>query len=288
MLKLFKSTLFIFMFVLCNKIAIAATGTGNTDVYKVTMRKVELCTGYTVVDFDDVNTAAACHNAVVIGSGDVEVDIASVGAGSAAATYGNPALLPLGETYTHMRVTIDRKFKIKSESALDTGGSDNTDNCVTIATADSQYQNDEATDKYTHKVAVAEGGTNAEMTLYLTNGIQSDESTASYTQCFNANCSQKNTSWSWSYAKDASELTSAIAMRTMRSSLSTDDVQFIYKLASPYTVSLIAPTIDISFGTRNALGVQEVSNSQGSGTPSANDGMCSFYPEEPIVTITIK
>ena len=288
MLKLFKTTLFIFMFVLCNKIAIAATGTGNTDVYKVTMRKVELCTGYTVVDFDDVNTAAACQNAVVIGSGDKEVDIASVGAGSAAATYGNPALLPLGETYTHMRVTIDRKFKIKSESALDTGGSDDTDNCVTTATADSQYPTNEATDKYTHKVAVAEGGTNAEMTLYLTNGIQSDESAASYTQCFNANCSQKNTSWSWNYAKDASELTSAIAMRTMRSSLSTDDVQFIYKLTSPYTVALIAPTIDISFGTRNALGVQEVSNSQGSGAPSANDGMCSFYPEEPIVTITIK
>ena len=288
MLKLFKTTLFIFMLALCNKIAIAATGTGNADVYKVIMRKVELCTGYTVVDFDDVNTAAACHNAVVIGSGDKEVDIASVGAGSAAATYGDPALLPLGETYTHMRVTIDRKFKIKSESALDTGGSDDTDNCVTIATADSQYQNDEATDKYTHKVAVAEGGTNAEMNLYLTNGRQSDESTANYTQCFNANCSQKNTSWSWNYAKDASELTSAIAMRTMRSSLSTDDVQFIYKLTSPYTVALIAPTIDISFGTRNALGVQEVSNSQGSGTPSANDGMCSFYPEEPIVTITIK
>ncbi len=288
MLKLFKTTLFIFMFVLCNKIAIAATGTGNTDVYKVIMRKVELCTGYTVVDFDDVNTAAACHNAVVIGSGDLEVDIASVGAGSAAATYGNPALLPLGETYTHMRVTIDRKFKIKSESALDTGGSDDTDNCITTATADSQYPTNEATDKYTHKVAVAEGGTNAEMNLYLTNGRQSDESTANYTQCFNANCSQKNTSWNWNYAKDASELTSAIAMRTMRSSLSTDDVQFIYKLASPYTVALIAPTIDISFGTRNALGVQEVSNSEGDGTPSANDGMCSFYPEEPIVTITIK
>ena len=28
MLKLFKTTLFIFMFALCNKIAIAATGTG--------------------------------------------------------------------------------------------------------------------------------------------------------------------------------------------------------------------------------------------------------------------
>ena len=266
----------------------AATATGNADVYKVTMRKIELCTGYTVVDFDNVHTSDACHNAVVLGSGDKVVDIASVNAGSAAASYGDSALLPLGETYTHLRVTIDRKFTIKSESAIDTGGSDDTDNCSTIATADSQYQNDEATDKYTHKVSVAEGGTNAEMNLYMTNGRQSDESTANYTQCFNANCSQRNATWNWNYAKDASELTSAIAMRTMRSSLTTDDVQLVYALSSPYTVALIPPTIDISFGTRNALGVQEVSNSEGDGTPSANDGMCSFYPEEPIVTITIK
>ena len=224
----------------------------------------------------------------MLGSGDKVVDIASVNAGSAAASYGDSALLPLGETYTHLRVTIDRKFTIKSESAIDTGGSDDTDNCSTIATADSQYQNDEATDKYTHKVSVAEGGTNAEMNLYMTNGRQSDESTANYTQCFNANCSQKNTSWNWNYAKDASELTSAIAMRTMRSSLTTDDIQLVYALSSPYTVALIPPTIDISFGTRNAIGVQEVSNSAGDGAPTANDGMCSFYPEEPIVTITIK
>ena len=98
---------------------------------------------------------------------------------------------------------------------------------------------------------------------------------------------RNNSGWSWNYAKDASELTSAIAMRTMRSSLTTDDIQLVYALSTPYTVSLIPPTIDISFGTRSALGVQEVSNSEGDGTPSANDGMCSFYPEEPIVTITI-
>ena len=267
--------------------ALAATAKGNADVYKVTMRKIEICTGYTVVDFDNVHTADACHNAVVIGSGEKEVDIASVSAGAAAANYGDPALLPLGETYTHMRVTVDRKFIIKSETALDTGGSNDTDNCVTTATTDSQFPSNESTDKYTHRVAVAEGGTNAEMNMYMINGRQSDESTANYTQCFNADCSQKNTSWNWNYAKDASELTSAIAMRTMRSSLTTDDIQLVYALSTPYTVSLIPPTIDISFGTRSALGVQEVSNSEGDGTPSANDGMCSFYPEEPIVTITI-
>ena len=74
------------------------SATGAADVYKVTMRKVELCTGSTGV--------TNCDNAVVIGSGDKVVDIAAVSAGSAAASYGDSALLPLGETYTHMRVLL--------------------------------------------------------------------------------------------------------------------------------------------------------------------------------------
>ena len=286
MKEFFKLTTFLFIFVLSNKLAIAATATGNADVYKVIMRKVELCTGYTVVDFDDVGTAAACQNAVTIGSGDKEVDIASVTAGSAAANYGDPALLPLGETYTHMRVTVDRKFIIRSESALDTGGTDDTDNCITVATTDAQYENDEATDKYTHKVAIAEGGTKAEMNLYITDGKQAGEAGNTYTQCETANCAKKD-NWSWNYANVASDLTSAIAMTTMRSSVTTDDIQFVYALSKPYTVTLNPPTIDISFGTRNALGVQEVCDN-GSNCSVQSDTHCSFYPEEPIVTITIK
>ncbi len=286
MKKFLKLTTFLFIFLLSNKLAIAATATGNADVYKVIMRKVELCTGYTVVDFDDVGTAAACQNAVTIGSGDKEVDIASVTAGSAAANYGDPALLPLGETYTHMRVTVDRKFIIRSESALDTGGTDDTDNCITVATTDAQYENDEATDKYTHKVAIAEGGTKAEMNLYITDGKQAGEAGNTYTQCETANCAKKD-NWSWNYANVASDLTSAIAMTTMRSSVTTDDIQFVYALSKPYTVTLNPPTIDISFGTRNALGVQEVCDN-GSNCSGQSDTHCSFYPEEPIVTITIK
>ena len=286
MKEFFKLTTFLFIFILSNKIAIAATATGNADVYKVIMRKVELCTGYTVVDFDDVGTAAACQNAVTIGSGDKEVDIASVTAGSAAANYGDPALLPLGETYTHMRVTVDRKFIIRSESAIDTGGEDDTDNCITVATTDAQYENDEATDKYTHKVAIAEGGTKAAMNLYITDGKQAGEAGNTYTQCETANCAKKD-NWSWNYANVASDLTSAIAMTTMRSSVTTDDIQFVYALSKPYTVTLNPPTIDISFGTRNALGVQEVCDN-GSNCAGQSDSHCSFYPEEPIVTITIK
>ena len=124
------------------------------------------------------------------------------------------------------------------------------------------------------------------MNLYITDGKQAGEAGNTYTQCETANCAKKD-NWSWNYANVASDLTSAIAMTTMRSTDTTDDIQFVYALAKPYTVTLTPPTIDISFGTRNALGVQEVCDN-GSNCAGQSDSHCSFYPEEPIVTITIK
>ncbi len=274
-------------------IGLALTTKGDADIYKVTMRKVELCTGYTVVDFDDILTDAACHDAVVVGSGDKEVDIASVSAGMAAAAYGQAALLPLGATYTHVRVTVDRNFKIRTETAIDIGGAgsgqDETDNCVTIATTDTMYVTDEATDKYTHAPAVAEGGTRAEMSVYIRNGREQGESTNNYTQCLNADCSTNNANWNWDYASTEAQLEDAIAMSIARSSVTTDDVVLVYALSSPYTVTLIPPTIDISFGTRNSVAAQEVCADGGDTCDASNtDGFCMFSPQEPQVTITIK
>ena len=57
----------------------------------------------------------------------------------------------------------------------------------------------------------------------------------------------------------------------------SDDHVMVYELTSPYTVALISPTIDISFGTSEAVTASEV------GTD-----LCMFEPEEPFVTITIK
>ena len=150
-------------------IQISFAAKGPADIYKVTMRKVELCTASTGV--------TSCENAVVIGSGDRTIDIAAVGEGAVAAAYGDSALLPLGTTYTHMRVTIDRKFSVRSKTAI-SGGDGNTDECVTIATTDDMYAGDQDANKYTHKPAVAEGGTRAEMNMYLIND--------QYTRCNNA------------------------------------------------------------------------------------------------------
>ena len=252
--KIFKIIFFI-TFTLCIFISNSYSATGAADVYKVTMRKVELCTASTGV--------TSCENAVVIGSGDKEVDIASVSAGSAAASYGDPALLPLGETYTHMRVTIDRKFIIKNDTAIAAGS--NATACRTIASTDAMYVTDEATDKYTHKPVVANNQTAAEMNVYLIND--------QYTRCNLANCSNKTDDQTQTYPQGSGSST----FQTQHADGSADaDHVLVYKLTSPYTVALISPTIDISFGTSAAVGAQEVNS------------LCQMWAEEPVVTITIK
>ena len=235
-----------------------ANVTGAADKYEVTMRKVEMCTGSTGI--------TNCDNAVVLGTGDKVVDIASVDAGAAAGSYGDPALLPLGETYTHMRVTIDRKFVIKSGEQLDPSGA--ASGCVTQAVTDTMYGggSGESGKKYTHKPSVTDDtalSSAADMNVYLEND--------SYTLCANANCSGTS-----SETNDYSSPSYATYQSTHDSDTEDDHVM-VYKLTTPYTVTLIPPVIDISFGTQDAVGAYTVSSSR-----------CAMYGAEPVVTITVK
>jgi len=257
---------------------------GNADVLKITMRKVELCTGFQTGDFDDILTDAFCNNAVVIGSGDKEVDIASVDAGASAAAYGQPTLLPLGETYTHLRVTIDKKFTMKGKTVVSTGsGSGDTDFCATKTTTDAMYGggSGEAGKKYTHRVAV-DPVANAdvaqqEMDLYFVNGLKTGEAGSTFTHCYGDDCGDDAENWSWGYAPAASGFPNTfLAQNIPRASVVTDDMTFVYKLDKPYTVTMQPPSIDIAFSTKETLLVYEASESEGSGTASNNDGKCAF------------
>ena len=261
----------------------AAEVKGAADIYKVKMHKLELCTGHTTGDMDDVATSTTqCQGAVTIGSSvaGVEVDIASVDAGAIAGSFGDAMVLPLGETYTHVRVTLNRNMKLRTAAAINTTGGGSVDNCMTIATTDAMYVTDEATDKYTHKPVVAEGGNSGvseEMSLYIYNGQQVGDNQNTFSLCQNASCGSVSAS-GWNYAAVASELTSALAMQTMRSSVSTDKLAMIYALEAPYTVALISPQIDMSFSTSQAIMAKE----------EVSASFCSFAITEPIVTITIK
>ena len=266
----------------------AAEVKGAADIYKVKMHKLELCTGHTTGDMDDVATSTTqCQGAVTIGSSaaGVEVDIASVDAGAVAGSFGDAMVLPLGETYTHVRVTLNRNMKLRTAAAINTTAGGSVDNCMTIATTDAMYATSEADDKYTHAPVVAEGGNSGaseEMSLYIYNGQQVGDNQNTFSLCQNASCGSVEAT-GWNYAKVASELTSALAMQTMRSIDRTDgsdpdQLAMIYALEAPYTVALISPQIDMSFSTSQAIMARE----------AVSASFCAFTITEPTVTITIK
>ena len=233
-----------------------ANASGPVAVLKVTLKKLELCSGSTSV--------TDCTGSVTVGTGTKVIDIAAADVGAVAAAYGDPALLPLGETYTHMRVTMDRKFVIKSGSALTPAG--DAESCVTKATSNTLYGGAEATRKYTHNISLADEQELAdaeEMNIYLTND--------SYTLCKNANCSS-NSAATVNYTSPTKS-----TFQEGHPADTSDDHILVYTLTSPYTVALIAPTIDISFGTQEALNVFTAAN-----------GQCAFMVGEPVVTITMK
>ena len=232
----------------------AATVKGAASVYKVTMQKLELCTASTGV--------TVCTGAVVIGEGAKVVDIASVDAGAVAGSYGKATLLPLGVTYTHVRVTILRKFTIQTAAAIDTGGT--PDACVTQAATDTLYGDTEAARKFTHAITLADDGTAAEMNTYLQND--------SYLVCTNATCSETAAG-----TNDYTSPTYATYMESHDADTGTEHVM-IFALTSPYTVALIPPIIDISFGTQEAIGAVD----------PASGSVCMMIAFEPVCTITIK
>jgi len=249
--------LFGILFLLVSKNAFAAKG--KAAVYKVTMNEAALCTGN--------SSGTTCDGKVTIGTGDKEINIAAVDAGAVAGTYGNAALLPLGVTYTHMWIKISRKFVLKSDDD-DQVLTNDGDVCRTTATADSHYENDEATDKYTHKRAQTEGTlvATAEGNYYLLNhGTDNVTICAGDISC--GNTDTKNTS--------GSSCSSCVAMKDDLDS-NDDYHELIYSLENPYTVTLIPPTITMSFGTSEALSASDVG------------ALCNIWAEEPVFTVSVK
>ena len=257
LINMIKKIIISFLIFIGLTVSALASASGPVKVLKVTIKKLELCSGSTSV--------TDCTNSVTIGTGTKVIDIAAADVGAVAAAYGDPALLPLGETYTHMRVTVDRKFVIKSGSVLDPAG--DAEGCVTRETSNTLYGGTEAARKYTHNISHADEKALAdaqEMNIYLTNDT--------YTLCKNANCSSSNSSATVNYTSPTKS-----TFQEGHPADTSDDHILVYTLTSPYTVALIAPTIDISFGTQEALNVFTAAN-----------GQCAFMVGEPVVTITMQ
>ena len=188
----------------------AASGEGVATEYIVTMQKLELC--------ED----SACASSTTVGDSSKPVDIASVSAGADIGAYAATTGLPLGTTFSHLRVTVSRTFTVTG--SVTAGSTD----CVT----------DGGTDNTATNLLDAGTGTAVSTTMYLVNA-------ATYNA---ANGATGGADIEMSYGSP----TYAASM-----TVSGDTAVMIYALTSPYTVGLRAPTIKVIFNTDTALGATD-------------------------------
>ena len=188
----------------------AATGEGAATEYIVTMKKLELC--------ED----SACATSTTVGDSSKPVNIASVSAGADIGSYAATTGLPLGTTFSHLRVTVNRTFTV---TGTVTAGS--TD-CVT----------DGGTDSTATSLLDAGTGTAVSTTMYLADAD-------GYAAADGDN--------------DKDEITMSYSSPTYATSMtvSGSTAVMIYKLTSAYTVGLRSPTIKVIFNTDTALGADD-------------------------------
>ena len=188
----------------------AASGEGAATEYIVTVKKIELC--------ED----SACATSTTVGEKNMNMDIASVSAGADIGTYAETTGLPLGTTFSHLRVTISRTFTV-------TG---------TVTISSTVCATDGGTDNTATNLLDAGTGTAVSTTMYLVNAATYDASDGS---------------------TGGSDLTIAYSSPTYATTMtvSGDTAVMIYKLTSPYTVGIKSPTIKVIFNTDTAVGATD-------------------------------
>ena len=250
-------------------INVYAIGTGPAAQYSVTMKKMELCTGYGNSNAWDTS----CSGPFVLAEKDLTFDVASVGVGAAIATYADTSGLPIGTTYTHARVTLNKDFTIKGYASSDDSGDGTT--CWCRSETDGVF--DSNTGKYLSRPAGVCESNEA-------NAIANQEIQALWTNsrgtnriCQEAACSSSGQTDNVTISIEADGVDMALYGQAMNTGSSTSTiVTLVYKLSTPYTVGLTAPKISMSFGTATAFMSQEW-----------DDDKCFVSPYYPKVNITI-
>ena len=275
---------------------------GPADIMEVTFRKLEVCRGSNALfwqlreDYIEMNekvlTEEYCNDPIVIGSGDETFDIASVEESQSAGNYGSVDNLPPGETFTHIRLTVDRKFTIRNKldengkGIATKDGNASTNNCSTKTLTDRSFGNDlddpDAKDwteeklKYGTIPATPNGGVPSKMNVYYTKGQTENQDGNNFGDPggdndiqWNGFCqSEQCDVWAegpWWYCYTEADCGSglnktAVGMSIPRKEgtlrqydIPIDDIILIFKLFNPYTTSETSANMNIAFGTQKGV-----------------------------------
>ena len=232
--------------------AFSAGSCAEPSKYILTMTKLELCTSVPNTDSYDVT----CNGATTVGTGSLEFDVTSVSAGQAIATFASTTGLPIGTTFTHIKPTMLRKIQLQGSVSV-SGDGFTTFTCHTDSDATLNGAN-----KYNRLIAGKTSGTPDLMTYYMnTDSGEQTISGVTYTSqnaanlvkaCVNQDCTS---TYDWTnYNKQLpTSADSRFGLSIEDITNSDDDFSMIFALNEPYTVSEVAPKIDIAFGTKMSL-----------------------------------
>ena len=232
-----KIFLFLFIIFFTTKVYSANPATGDATEYIVEVQKVELC--------ED----SACSTSTTVGDTAASFNISSSSAGAEVGSFAKTTGLPLGTTFTHLRVTVSRTFTITGSVTTDNG------DCMTDGGTDAS-----ATQLLVGKLT----GSAVSTSMFLPN-------TGSYGATDGTRDGDVGSS---NIDMDYSSPQHAISM-----TVSGSTAVMIYKLANPYTVKFKSPLIKVKFQTNDAVGAFRL---------DAATDVCSMYPEEPLVSIDIQ
>ena len=221
--------------------AFANGGTGKATKYEVTMLKLELCTDAPLAtEFD-----TTCIGAVVVGTGNKVFDIASVNVGASVGQFISATGLPVGTTFKYAKPTFSRQFKMTGSATL----SNPTCYCrsetsSTFDTTKGKYKSEQAG---VCEADAATAASNAEPQVLYMQDIAADNIT-----CEDATCSVTQAT---SYNRTTlSYLNIPLLGKALENPpVGQTYVSAIYEIETPYTVTAVAPKVELAFGTANGF-----------------------------------
>ena len=217
--------------------AFADSGQGIATQYEITMLKFELCTDAPLTTEEDVT----CTGAVVVGTGSKIFDIASVSAGASVGSFVSSTGLPIGVTYKYAKPTFSKTIKVTGSVSL----INPTCNCRT----DTLSTFNSAKGKYKSSINGVCDSAAAEPQEIHMQDLVTDLSNV---LCLNAACSVKS-DISYSRTPLASLNNYMFGKSMENTAVGSTSMSAIYILENPYTVTAVAPKIELAFGTQKAL-----------------------------------
>ena len=217
--------------------AFADSGQGIATQYEITMLKFELCTDAPLTTEEDVT----CTGAVVVGTGSKIFDIASVSAGASVGSFVSSTGLPIGVTYKYAKPTFSKTIKVTGSVSL----INPTCNCRT----DTLSTFNSAKGKYKSSInGVCDSAAAEPQEIHMQDLV------ADYTNvtCLNAACSSTSET---NYSRTPlAGLNNYMFGKSMENTaVGSTSMSAIYILENPYTVTAVAPKIELAFGTQKAL-----------------------------------